>query len=187
MFEQLDEQRLATLCSEHDRKAEEELYKRYAARLYALCIRYCNSPEDAKDLMQDALIKALNSIGTFRFRGNGSLYAWLKRITVNMAINRITRQKLHFIPFDAFRMDRADDFDDDAAALVPERVLLRMISELSPMKRAVFNMFCIDGYPHSEIARQLGITENGSASILSKAKAQLKKQIKDYIRKSELQ
>lgn len=187
VIELLDEKRLADLCSEHDRKAEEELYTRYAGRLYALCLRYSSNPDDAKDLMQDALIKALNSIGSYRYRGNGSLYAWIKRITVNMAINRITRQKLHFIPFDVFRMDRADDTDDDSAEMVPEKVLLKMISELSPMKRAVFNMFCIDGYSHMEIAQQLGITENGSASILSKAKAQLKRQIKDYIRKSELQ
>ena len=180
-----DEQSLARLCSEHDRKAEEELYTRYAGRLYALCLRYSSNPDDAKDLMQDALIKALNSIGTFKYRGNGSLYAWIKRITVNMAINKVTRQKLHFIPFDAFRMDRADDADDDSAGMVPEKVLLKMISELSPMKRAVFNMFCIDGYSHSEIAHELGITENGSASILSKAKTQLKKQIKDYIKQSE--
>lgn len=187
MIELLDEKRLAELCSEHDRKAEEELYTRYTGRLYALCLRYSSNPDDAKDLMQDALIKALNSIGSYRYRGNGSLYAWIKRITVNMAINRITRQKLHVIPFDVFRMDRADDTDDDSAEMVPEKALLKMISELSPMKRAVFNMFCIDGYSHMEIAQQLGITENGSASILSKAKAQLKRQIKDYIRKSELQ
>ena len=185
MIGQLDEQSLARLCSEHDRKAEEELYTRYAGRLYALCLRYSSSPDDAKDLMQDALIKALNSIGSFKYRGNGSLYAWIKRITVNMAINKVTRQKLHFIPFDAFRMDRTDDADDDSAEMVPEKVLLKMISELSPMKRAVFNMFCIDGYSHAEIAQQLGITENGSASMLSKAKTQLKKQIKDYIKQSE--
>lgn len=183
---QIDEKSLARSCSEHNRKAEDELYTRYAGRIYALCLRYCDNQDDAKDLMQEAFIKALDNISSFTYRGEGSLYAWLRRIAVNMAINRIKSRKFKFIPIDMFKGNAVDDPPDESASLVPERVLLKMISELPEMKRSVFNMFCIDEYSHSEIARELGITEKGSASILSKAKTLLRERIREYIDKSRM-
>lgn len=183
---QLDEQSLAGLCSEHCRKAEDELYTRYAGRLYALCLRYCDNPDDARDLMQETFIKALDNISSFTYRGEGSLYAWIRRIGVNLAINRMKARRLKFIPFEMSGVEAVDDDPpDESAAQVPERVLLQMISELPAMKRTVFNMFCIDEYSHREIAKALGITEKGSASILSRAKAQLRERIRNYIRELE--
>lgn len=60
-----------------------------------------------------------------------------------------------------------------------------MISELNATKRAVFNMYCIDGYSHKEIAKELGISEKGSAAILSRAKVILKKRIIKYFKSTE--
>ena len=53
------------------------------------------------------------------------------------------------------------------------------------MRRAVFNMYCIDGYSHQEIAKMLGITETGSTSILAKARKQLKDKIKRYLKEQD--
>ena len=184
MAELTDDRSLAGLCVEHNPKAEEELYTRYAARLYALCLRYCDNPDDAKDLLQDAFIKVLDKISSFSYRGEGSLYAWIRRITVNMAVNRIKRHRLRFVPLELSRVDTADEASDDLIPQIPERVLLKMISGLPQMQRAIFNMYCIDEYSHEEIARELGISEKGSASILSKAKAQLRIKVKDYIKQS---
>lgn len=181
-----DEQNLASLCTQHDRKAEDELYTRYAGRIYALCLRYCDDRDDARDLLQETFIKALGNIATFRYRGEGSLYAWIRRIAVNMALNKIRARRFRFIPLDLSGADAAEDPPDESVSMVPERELLRMISELPEMKRAVFNMYCIDDYSHSEIAEALGITEKGSASILSKAKAQIRERVRDYIRHSEI-
>ena len=71
--------------------------------------------------------------------------------------------------------------EDIVVSNIPEEVLLHMISNLPEERRLVFNMYCIDGYSHKEIAQQLGITEKGSAAILSKARACLRKEVADYV------
>ena len=75
----------------------------------------------------------------------------------------------------------ADEKEDSLLPAVPPEILLQMISCMSEERRIVFNMYCIDGYSHKEIARRLGITEKGSASILAKARALLKKKVFDYV------
>lgn len=185
MNTQIDEQSLVRLCSEHNQWGEDELYKRYAAKIYALCLRYTNSEEDAKDLMQETFIKALDNISSFAYRDEGSLSAWLSRIAVNLAINEVKRHKMRYLSLDFLSHDIADEPSRDLVAGITEEILLKMISELRPMRRFVFNMFCIDGYSHKEIATSLNITEKGSASILSKARAQLKEKITNYIKQAE--
>lgn len=59
-----------------------------------------------------------------------------------------------------------------------------MIANLPPTKKAVFNLYCIEGYSHREIADMLGITEKGSAGILAKARMILKKEINDCLKNS---
>lgn len=185
MDKRFDEQRIAKLCSEHNRQAEDELYIQYAARLYTLCLRYCSNKEDARDLMQESFIKAFESISGFTYKGEGSLYAWISRIAVNMALNELKSYKLSFISLEVLPFDIPDDPPESLVASIPENVLLKMISDLPAMKRAVFNMYCIDGYSHKEIASTLGITEKSSASALAKAKAELKKQLNKYKKQTE--
>ena len=100
MIQDWDEQRLARLCSEGDRRAEEELYTRYAARVYTLCRRYSGGADEAKDLMQDALLKALDRISTYTYTGRGSLYGWISRIAINLALNQIKRRHWRTVSLD---------------------------------------------------------------------------------------
>ena len=83
MYKNLDEQALAEACRAKDRLAEDELYTRYAARVYTLCRRYLGDADDARDLMQEALIQALDKIDSYQYTGEGSLYAWISRIAIN--------------------------------------------------------------------------------------------------------
>lgn len=46
MYQELDEQDLASLCLKGDRQAQEELYRRYAARLFTLCCRYSDNQDE---------------------------------------------------------------------------------------------------------------------------------------------
>ena len=150
MYTDLDEQELARRCSQGDRLAEDELYKRYAARVYTLCRRYLGNDEEAKDLMQESLIQALDKIQTF----NGS----------KGSIPEPTEAEMES---------------------VPEEKLLEWISKLPDMRRAVFNLYCIDGYSHKEIGNMLGISEKGSAGVLAKARKQLKEEIRRYLNGQE--
>ena len=66
---------------------------------------------------------------------------------------------------------------------VPQEKLLEWISALPDTRRAVFNLYCLDGYSHQEIAKQLGISVNTSTSQLTRAKAILAQKIKAFANK----
>lgn len=179
----LNEQELARLCSEKNRQAEDELYRRYAGRLFTLCRRYSRSRDEAEDLLHDALIKAFDRMSSFH--GGGSLYAWLCRITVNMAVDNLRKRRLHFMPMDLSVAETVPEPAEEELAGISQETLLEMISGLPDTQRAVFNMFCIDGYSHKEIAELLGISEKGSAGLLAKARLRLKKKVSEYLKNSE--
>ena len=158
------EQELARLCTAGDREAQGELYAQYASRLYALCYRYVADREEAQDLMHDAMIKAMDSFRSFSYSGDGSLYAWLRRLTVNVVIDRLRQMsKLRLVPLDQTMETENPDTNDDAADDIPAQVLMDN---------------------HRDIAAAIGITEKGSASILAKARAQLKSQVNDYLKRT---
>ena len=186
MYKDLEEQELARLCSRHDRLAEEELYKRYAARIYTLCRRYGRDADEAKDLMQDALIQALDKIQTFRYTGKDSLYGWISRIAINQALNHIRRRRWRTVSLDFRSEDTIPEPTEEEVALIPEERLLAWISGLPDLRRTVFNLYCLDGYSHKEIAAMLGISEKGSAGVLAKARRQLKETINQYRKESQL-
>lgn len=186
----LTEQELALGCVRNDRDAQGELYARYSSRLYAICLRYIEDREEARDLMHDCMIKAMDNFKSFRYVSEGSLYAWLSRITVNMAINRLKESsRFRQIPFEQVSGDELENAlepDAESVRKIPDGVLDKLIAELPPVRRTVFNMYCIDGYSHRDIARVLGITERTSTSVLAKARASLKKALMNYIDKTGL-
>ena len=186
----LTEQELALGCVRNDRDAQAELYTRYSSRLYAICLRYIEDKEEARDLMHDCMIKAMDNFKSFRYVSEGSVYAWLSRITVNMAINRLKESsRFRQIPFEQVSGDELENAlepDAESVRKIPDGVLDKLIAELPPVRRTVFNMYCIDGYSHHDIARALGITERTSTSVLAKARASLKKALMNYIDKTGL-
>ena len=185
MYKELDELELAMYCSERDRMAEDELYRRYAARVYTLCRRYTGDADEAKDLMQDSLIQALDRIRTFKYSGKGSLYGWISRIAINKAVNQLKRQKWRTVSLDFSGYDNIPEPGEEEMQAIPQERLLEWISELPEMRRAVFNLYVIDGYSHKEIGNMLGISEKGSASVLAKARRQLKQRINGYLKETE--
>ena len=186
----LTEQELALGCASNERDAQGELYSRYAAGLYALCLRYIENREEARDLMHDAMIKAMDNFRSSKYAGEGSVRAWRSRITVNMAVDRLKQNnRFRQIPLDLVSGDEIENAlepDAESVRRIPDDALDEMIAGLPPVKRTVFNMYCIDGYSHKDIAKALGISERGSTSILAKARTSLKKALTDYLNKTGL-
>ena len=179
-----DEQTLARLCSEGNSMAEEELYRRYAAKVMTLVRRYSSNPDDAKDLMQETLIKAFDRISTYKYTGSGSLYAWIRRIAINMAVNDIKRRRWRTVHMDFRTRDNIPEPAAEEVGRIPQEKLLEWISMLPDVRRAVFNLYCIDGFSHKEIGHMLGISEKGSAGMLAKARKQLKENINAYLKET---
>ena len=116
----LTEQELALGCARSDRDAQAELYTRYAGGLYALCLRYIEDKEEARDLMHDAMIKAMDNFKTFRYAGEGSINAWISRIAVNMAIDRLKESsRFRQIPLEQVSDAEIDNALEPDAESVP--------------------------------------------------------------------
>lgn len=183
-YKDLDEQKLAEYCVKGDRLAKNELCRRYAARVLTLCRRYTDNDDAAEDLMQETLIKALKHITTYK--GKGSLFGWISKIAINLALNQIKRQHWQALPLDTWSYDIIPEPSEQDIELIPQDKLLEWISKLPDVRKAVFNMYCIDGYSHKKIGEMLGISEKGSASMLAKARRQLKEEINNYLKEKEL-
>ena len=175
---------LARLCARGDEEARKELYTRYAAYLNALCFRYVGDREEARDLMHDGMIKIFDTIG--KYRPTGSLKSWCARVTVNMVIDHMRKAKR----FVAVSIDPAQEKipepQKEEILKIPKSELMRMVGELPETKRVIFNLFCVEGYSHKDIAEMLNIKEKTSSSLLFKARAQLAENVRDYIRRNGL-
>lgn len=155
---------------------------RYAARVLALCARYTNDRAEAEDLTHDTMIKVFGAIGRFNYKGEGSLYSWIRSIAVHLAIDRIRRNNV--LPISPLDNEEAQIADDAPEALreVPLQILSKMISALPLTQRLIFNLYCIEGFSHKEIADTLGIKMKTSSSLLAKAKKRLNVMVEEYLK-----
>jgi RNA polymerase sigma-70 factor (ECF subfamily) len=161
-------------CLNKDRRIQEELYQRYAARMYAVCLRYCKNPEDAQDVLQDGFVKVFRGIQNYR--GDGSFDGWLRRVIVNTAIEHYRRSAKNIAVVDPQDVE-IEDPSWHALQNLDEKDIIAMLQHLSEGYRLVFNMHVIEGYSHREIAEILGTTEGTSKSQLARAKAMLKQMV----------
>ncbi|HPH53395.1 MAG TPA: RNA polymerase sigma factor [Bacteroidales bacterium] len=176
---------LAAKCTKGDNRAREQLYKDYAARVYMLCMRYTGDFTLAEDLMQDCFIRIFDNIRKYD-SSKASLKTWISRITVNLLIDHLRRnKKFIFVSIDEQRLDIVEP-EYDSLMQIPQDVILKMIAELPDSKRTVFNLFCLENYTHKEIAELLGIKEKTSSSILYKARVILADRVNAYIKEKGL-
>lgn len=182
----MSERDISRGCKRGNAKAQRALFDRYSPMLMAKIFSYVGNDDDAKDVLQDTFVKAYTMIDRFTWAGDGSLQAWLTRIAVNTSLNFLrSRKRLGAMTFDAADLDDPPDIVEEPTASeiggLDISTILELVAELPDGYRAVFNLYCLDGYSHREIAEQLGINEKSSSSQLARAKALLAQKIKKYI------
>jgi RNA polymerase sigma-70 factor (ECF subfamily) len=170
-------------CLQGNRRMQEELYRRFSPRMYAVCLRYAGNAEEAEDILQEGFIKVFKKLDSFR--SEGSFEGWMRRIFVNTAIEHF-RRKRYMMPVtereeNTFEGKYLSVLDDLAAMDI-----MALVQELSPGYRTVFNMYVVEGYTHKEIADMLGISEGTSKSQLSRAKVILQDMVKQFIEKQRV-
>jgi len=167
---------------EGDRKATRQLYDCYVSLLTATCSRYLSDVSEVRDVLQDAFIKIFSSLDRFEFRGEGSLKAWMRQITVNEALKRLrSRKRSPFVEMPERIPEPAGEEEPDVAR-VPASALQEMVRRLPEGYRTVLNLYAFEKKSHREIAELLGITENTSASQLHRARAFLSREINEYLK-----
>ena len=112
-----------------------------------------------------------------KYNGNGSFEGWMKRITINKAINKYKKKKPVYIDI---KNDILEDtsIEEDKLNLDLDTIL-NCIQQLPNQYRLVFNLYELDDYSHKEIANLLSISENTSKSNLHRAKIILKQKIEE--------
>ncbi|MBQ7020110.1 MAG: RNA polymerase sigma factor [Bacteroidales bacterium] len=164
-------------CIKGDRAAQKVLYDRLAPRMFPVCIRYVGDREQAEDILQEGFITLFTRLDTYK--GDGSFEGWARKIFVTTALMELRRK-------DALKM--SDDLET-VRGMKTETVtqlqsigykdLMKLITQLPPGFRTVFNMYAIEGYSHKEIGEILGISETTSRTQLSRARLWLQNRIKE--------
>ena len=170
----LDLNQLIKKCQNNDRKAQHSLYKLYKDKLYALCLKYCKNHDEAQDNLQDSFITIFKKIDSYK--GKGSFEGWMKRITINKAIDRYKREP-YLEPIDNYAVAQEDTQIDEDTLPVSLQNMLALIQELPDRYRLVFNMYELDNYSHQEVSELLNISVGTSKSNLHRAKIILKEKI----------
>jgi len=158
---------------------QEELYNKFASKMYAVCLRYANNAEDAQDLLQEGFIKIYRNL--HRFRAEGSFEGWIRRVFVNTSIEHFRKKTAKLAMVSEKEESTIEDTDISALESLAEKDIIQIIQELSPGYRTVFNLYVVEGYSHKEIGDMLGISEGTSKSQLARAKAVLQKKISQYL------
>lgn len=162
-------------CYKNDAKAQSQIYKLYASKLFSLSLKYSRSRAEAEDNLQDAFVTIFNKIE--QYKNKGSFEGWMKRITINTALQRYRSVGV----FDIISEDQIEDvsveMDEDTIGV---DYLLQIIQELPDRYRLVFNLYALDDYSHKEISEMLEISIGTSKSNLSRARLILKDKIEQY-------
>ncbi|HEY1115975.1 MAG TPA: RNA polymerase sigma factor [Chitinophagaceae bacterium] len=169
-------------CISGDRKMQRELYERYSAKMFGVCLRYAGNTEEAEDILQEGFIKVFRKIGSFR--GEGSFEGWIRRIFVNTAIEQF-RRKTYMQPITEREENSVEATYLSVLDSLAEKDIIKLVQQLSPGYRTVFNMYVVEGYTHRQIAESLGISEGTSKSQLSRAKIILQDLVKQHIEKKK--
>lgn len=167
-----EEKELIDRCLNQDSSAQEELYRRFASRMYGICLRFAGETVEAQDLLQEGFIKTFQKLRSYR--SEGSFEGWIRRIFINTAINVKRREMKFNVNKDIDQDHHPEDAEADALSRLSQQELLDMIHQLPLGYRTVFNLYVIEGYKHREIGKMLKISENTSKSQLSGARKSLR-------------
>jgi RNA polymerase sigma-70 factor, ECF subfamily len=167
----MTETQLVSGCRQHDRKTQHQVYSTFGSKVLGICKRYMKDHERAEEMAMNAFLAVYQKIG--QYKSEGSFEGWILRIAVNCCLMEL-RKKTNFtneVPAESVAI--RDDASAESLAL--EGDIEQMLKILPEGARVIFNLYAIEGYKHSEIAEQLGISEGTSKSQLNYAREKLKK------------
>jgi RNA polymerase sigma factor (sigma-70 family) len=177
-------------AQEGDTRAFDELVVKYSKKLYGLVYNMTSNKEDTHDLLQDIFAKAYRSLR--HFRGKSTFYTWIYSIAVNMSLNFLKKRKRRA----GMSLDDVDTGIQNDPAFVDQghranprhqtnihelqKILNEALQALSQDHRAVVTMFDIQGMPHAEISKILGVSEGTVRSRLYYAHQQLQGYLEEF-------
>lgn len=141
--------------------------------MFAVCKYYTDDRDEACDFLQDGFITVFRKLDRYKF--DGSLEGWIRRIIVNTALQAIRKKKVYQEHYDLIKIEQEDlhiveqkDYD------VNPKEIIQWVNELPKKAGLIMKLYAIEGYTHSEIAEILDVSVGTSKSQLNRARTLLK-------------
>jgi len=163
-------------CKKGQHEAQKALFLLFSEKMLGLCLYYTSDIAEAEDILHDGFIRILENID--KYKDTGNFEAWMRRIFINLALMQFRKKRkisnIEETPESSYlnkvNYTTIDVNIDD---------MMKMIMNLSPQYRLVFNLYAIEGYKHKEISKMLKISEGTSKSNLARARKILQEQLKE--------
>ena len=162
------EKEVIELAVENNRHAQHQIYSKFAPKMLSVCRQYIKDVHQGEDVMITAFMKVFTNLKNFEHKG--SFEGWIRRIMINECISYIRVQKKVTFIEDEYYVEEKHNYIESQFAVEDIQFL---IDNLPDGYRMVFNLYCIEGFKHQEIASMLGINEGTSKSQLSHARKML--------------
>ena len=173
-------------CIKGDREAQYSLYKQHSDRMLNVAYRIMNNREDARDILQEAYVKAFKNLHTFKF--DAGFETWLKRIVINTALTQLKKKGIPTV----YNLDKVDTWYSESESNNSQdwtdaniQMVKKALMQLPNGYRTVLSLYLIEGYDHSEIAEILGIKKSTSLTQYKRGKEKLKLVIKQMNQNAE--
>ncbi|HKL07649.1 MAG TPA: sigma-70 family RNA polymerase sigma factor [Bacteroidales bacterium] len=155
-------------CRKNKRQYQEILYRKYAKKMYGICLSYAGDRAMAQDMLQESFIKIFNRVNDFK--QEGSLEGWIRKIVTHTAIDHLRHQKRIQNYISDQDEIKEGSYESDALQNLQTEDVLNQVNRLPEGARVVFNLYALEGYTHKEIAHKLKITEGTSKSQFNRAR-----------------
>lgn len=159
---------LIKLAARGSRSAQEKLYLMLGEQMRDLCRFYLSDKMDVEDVIQEGFIKFFTALPSFTYRSDGETASWMRTIMKNLCLELLDyHKKTRSLP-----VEEAEGlgFQPEALSYMAVKEIHEMIEEVPKQYKQVFNLGAIHGLKHSEIAKDLKISEGTSYSNFSRAK-----------------
>ena len=173
-----DEKELIRQCLSGNSRAEKQLYDRYSAGLFGLCLRYANCREEAEDMLVSGFTRIFQRLS--EYGGTGSFEGWMRRVMVRNAIDTV-RKRHAMVPEDMERLTVTEDTAADGGIQQKLEAMdaMKALQQLPPAYRTIFNLFVMEGCQHKEIARIMGMNASTVRVYFNRAKKMLQELLEE--------
>jgi RNA polymerase sigma-70 factor (ECF subfamily) len=176
-----------------DQDAFEQLVRAYDQSVLRLAMNLLRSPEDARDVYQEAFLRVYRNLDTFRF--DCSFHTWLYRIVTNICLDQLRKRKVRkeepaVVETSDGPIDRMEGFEEEGPASDPERAMWNRqlknkietaLEDLTPRERLVFELRHYQGLRLRNIGEVLGTTEEAAKNCLFRATQKMRSVLGDFV------
>ncbi len=184
-----EETELIELLKKKDRAAFKDIVETWQNMVYNTALGILQNAEDAEDVTQETFVQVFESVSSFK--GESKFSTWLYRITVSKAMDHIRKKKrkkrFAFIQSlygrnDEPVIDPPDFFHPGVGMENKENaaVLFKAVEQLPGNQKTAFVLNKVEGLSYIEIGNIMQITDSAVDALLQRAKANLKKILKEY-------